>query len=120
MSEMPTAALRAEVHAVLDPIWMSAVETGGYTGKRLARLRRGLGRGAQKVARERVYAWLAERMWLTEEECHVSRFTVEQCDAAIHHLRGATYADIRTWAHARDHRTLTQARMSAAARGVSP
>lgn len=118
MSELPTAELRRRVHAIMDPIWENFAETGGYTAKRLARHMSGRFPDAKKVARERVYCWLAEKMWLTLDECHVSKFTAEQCHEAIGHLSGTDYAEIRRWARRRDHQTETQARISALHRGL--
>lgn len=116
MSELPTHADRARVHAVLDAIWLQAVATGGYPPGRRRHLRGARARDVQRIARERVYAWLAEQMWLTPQECHVTCFTLDQCDSAIRHLSGVTYAEIRAWAHRRQYRTAAQARLSAAAR----
>lgn len=101
MIHLPTPELRDDVHAVLDQIWISAVEAGGYQGKQLEYLRRS-GYAARKAARERVYAWLAEQMWLTTDECHVARFSFDQCMEAICLLRGATYVEIRAWAKRRE------------------
>ena len=99
---MPSSELRDDVHALLDEIWRTAVETGGYEGKRLLVLQGKAGHGLRKVARERVYAWLAEQMWLLPRDCHVTRFTVDQCHEAICLLHGTTYAEIRSWAKRRE------------------
>lgn len=48
------------VHAVFDPIW----RTGGKS------------RGG-------AYLWLRDKMGLTENECHIGKFNVEQCRKAI-------------------------------------
>lgn len=47
------------VHAVLDPLWRSG-----------------------RMSRKRAYRWLAERMQLRVEDCHVGHFSVEQCRRA--------------------------------------
>lgn len=113
MSAIPDAALREQVHAVLDPLWQTACENGGYKSKRAASISEGARRHVQKVARERVYKWLAEQMWLGEEDCHVSRFTFDQCHEAMRLLAGITYAEIRRWAHWRDVQTNAQDRSRA-------
>ncbi len=100
MTVIPCHGLRADVHAVLDDIWLNAVETGGYRGRQLDWLRIH-GERARKSARERVYAWLAEQMWLLPADCHVSRFTFDQCMEALCLLHGTTYAEIRAWAQPR-------------------
>lgn len=99
---MPSPELRDDVHALLDDIWMSAADTGGYTGRSQQFLRgKGL-RNAQRIARDRVYAWLAEQMWLCPRDCHVTRFTVDQCHEAICLLHGTSYGEIRAWAKRRE------------------
>lgn len=47
------------VHAVFDPLWRSG-----------------------RMSRKRAYRWLAERMQLSVEDCHVGQFSVEQCRRA--------------------------------------
>lgn len=101
MTALPCHDLRSDVHEVLDDIWLNAVETGGYRGSQLIWLR-GHSAGARKSARQRVYAWLAEQMWLLPDECHVRCFTFDQCMEAICLLRGTTYAEIRAWARRRE------------------
>lgn len=101
MTVIPCHGLRADVHEVLDDIWLNAVETGGYRGRQLDWLR-SHGERARKSARERVYAWLAEQMWLLPEDCHVRCFTFDQCMEAISLLHGTTYAEIRAWARQRE------------------
>lgn len=90
--------LRAEVHLHLDPIWQQAAFTGDYTPKEI---RKFTGPGAyyfEQVARSRVYAWLAERMGMTREECHAAKFTAEQCEQAIAILADVSFAEVRSWA----------------------
>lgn len=102
MTALPCHDLRSDVHEVLDDIWVNAVETGGYRPARVHYLSV-RGRHVKKKARERVYAWLAEQMWLLPDECHVRCFTFDQCMEAICLLRGTTYAEIRAWARQREH-----------------
>lgn len=102
MAELPSPELRRDVHAILDAIWINAAETGGYDERQVRTLSGRAGYGARQRARTRVYAWLAEQMWLTPEDCHVTRFTADQCMEAICLLHGTSYAEIRTWAKARE------------------
>nr|USU32969.1 hypothetical protein NG677_04500 [Methylobacterium sp. OTU13CASTA1] len=99
---MPSPELRDDVHALLDDIWINAADTGGYHGRSKYFLIGKGQRNAQRVARDRVYAWLAEQMWLTPRDCHVTRFTVDQYHEAICLLHGTTYAEIRAWAKRRE------------------
>lgn len=102
MTALPCHDLRSDVHEVLDDIWLNAVETGGYEERRLRVLRGKAGNHVRRSARERVYAWLAEQMWLLPKDCHVRRFTFDQCMEAISLLHGTTYAEIRAWARQRE------------------
>jgi len=103
MSGVELRTLRQAVHGLLDPLWQNAHLSGGYSAKRIAFLSGPGGHAARKVARERVYAWLAEQMWLTAYECHVARFTATQCRQAVGHLQAVTYAEIRVWSRNREY-----------------
>lgn len=77
---------------MVDPLWKTAVKSGGYkpeTDLAAAKI--------TKAARGRVYAFLAHRMGLSRDDCHVSMFTIEQCREAWRALHGVTYPDIRNW-----------------------
>lgn len=93
---------RIYVHGLLDPLWKdawrqypdaSAIRDEGERRKALSIVKR--------TARKRVYEWLADRMGLSIDECHVSLFTLEECRTAYRALRGTDYPAIRDWAHAR-------------------
>lgn len=88
-----TRNARQYVHRVLDPLWRDAPAFYDKGAKAY---------GIRRAARARVYAWLADRMGLTAEECHTGMFTIEQCREAYRLLKQATYADIRQWAKARE------------------
>ncbi len=89
----------------LDPLWKNAAHTGGY-----GRLDEAGEKAVRRAARVRVYRFLAARMGLTEEQCHVGLFTVEQCRAAWETLKGVTYPDVRDWAKFGERRTGKRAR----------
>lgn len=93
---------RGHVHALLDPIWRDAWKAPAYRGAngKFDGVR-GSKRVITGVARTRVYEFLAARMGLTEEDCHVGMFDLEQCRDAYRILRGLDYQRIRTWAKAR-------------------
>jgi len=98
MCDPKTYRLRREVHRRLDPIWRNAAFNGGYTRREIKKYTGSAAYFFQQSARCRVYAWLAEQMLLTEDECHASKFTVPQCHEAIALLSGVTFAEIREWA----------------------
>lgn len=66
-----TLRFRRLAHEALDPFWNRA--TYDYRAKR----RRGC------------YAWLRRHLRLPESECHISRFSIEQCKAVIELCRQA-------------------------------
>jgi|SRR5581483_929282 len=57
-------AMRIRAHAAVDALWMK-----GY------------------VTRQTAYNWLARRMKLTPETCHIALFTLDQCRKAIKEAR---------------------------------
>ena len=42
-----------------------------------------LWKGKPKGARKKAYAWLAERMGLAIDDCHIGMFDVEQCQEVV-------------------------------------
>lgn len=85
---------RSKLHEqMFDPLWKTAVEAGGYTETTCQQRKR-----IRQRARHRVYAYLADRLGLTRDECHIGMFNLEQCRAAWKALQGVTYAEIRAWA----------------------
>jgi len=79
LANKPLRALRGRVHAALDPIWKAGEAADGPTSN----------------ARGRAYSWLAERMGLSEEQCHVGRFTDELCERALLVLKDTAWSTIR-------------------------
>lgn len=85
-------AARIQVHRKMDPLWQ-----GAYADQRNDYKRKGL----CLLARRRIYEFLAERMGLSEDECHTGAFDMPQCRQAWRLLHGLTYDDVRAWAKAR-------------------
>jgi hypothetical protein len=56
--------LRMATHRAFDPLWKSG-----------------------EMERPAAYAWLAERMKIRVEDCHIAQFDTEQCETAIEILR---------------------------------
>lgn len=84
---------RQMLHRRMDPIWTEA-----YQEVKSGKVRRGL----VKLARKRLYTFLAERMGLSEDECHIGNLDGPQVVRAWNILRGLDYEEVRVWAHARD------------------
>ena len=84
---------------MLDPLWQNAVSDLGYEPEdEKARFM------ITGSARKRVYAWLAEKMGISGDDCHTAMFTIEQCRAAWVILKDADLAEIRAWAKAKGSR----------------
>lgn len=81
---------RNYVHGLFDPLWEKADQA--YGGESSAKIR--------GVARSRAYRWLASRMGITTEECHVTMFDLDRCRRAYRILRDErpTAITIRAWA----------------------
>ncbi|MEO0954788.1 MAG: zinc-finger-containing protein [Pseudomonadota bacterium] len=82
-----TRNARSYVHRILDPIWQNAGEH--YNGDPPSFVRR--------MARTRVYKYLANEMGLTKDECHTGMFTIEQCRQAYAILKKTDYPKVRAW-----------------------
>lgn len=78
---------------MLDPLWQTADECGEYSPED-DRARRTI----RRRARERVYAFLADRLGLSADECHTGMFDLETCRRAWRALQCVTYPEIRAWA----------------------
>lgn len=94
-------AARSLLHErMLDPLWKTADVSVDYEPESdRARLK------IRMKARKRVYAFLADRLRIPQDDCHTGMFDIEQCRAAWRALRGITYREIRAWA--RQHESAT-------------
>ena len=81
---------------MVDPLWRTAVESVGYTPEDPK---------ARKIimntARSRVYEFLAWKLGIERDECHVAEFDLEMCRRAWRALQGVDYVMIRSWAKER-------------------
>jgi len=84
---------RMELHRdVLDPIWKTAADLPRYNRNR-ERNRAAITR----AARDRTYAWMAEKLGLDPRDAHVGMFDLETCGKARKLLEGVSYLQIRLW-----------------------
>ncbi|MHA7900803.1 MAG: zinc-finger-containing protein [Henriciella sp.] len=83
-----TRNARSYVHRILDPIWKNA---GKYYDGDPPRF-------VKRMARSRVYKYLADQMGLTKDECHTGMFSVQQCRQAYAILKRTDYPIVREWA----------------------
>jgi hypothetical protein len=80
----------------VDPLWATADKCGLYRPENVtARWK------IRKHARHRVYAYLAEKLGVPFDQCHVGMFDLTTCRRAWTALTGVTYPEIREWWKAR-------------------
>lgn len=60
LADRETRQARMDAHDAFDPLWQSG-----------------------RMSRGEAYLWLQEQLGLTPGECHIGRFTVEQCQAVV-------------------------------------
>lgn len=77
---------------MLDPLWINAPESESYKidapSDRLV---------IQRAARKRVYAFLADRLAISADDCHTGMFDLNTCRKAWRVLQGVSYREIRHW-----------------------
>lgn len=85
---------RQDVHDLIDPLWKSAPDhyPGGFASGQSEIMR---------MARERVYSFLGDRLGLPRDRCYVGEFDLATCKRAILALEGVTYPQIREHSHRR-------------------
>lgn len=91
---------RQHVHQKLDPIWKDAFLLPNYESARRnpdEKERRKALAIIKRTARVRTYAYLAEQMGMTKEECHVAMMDIHQCRIAYRAVMRISYEDVRTW-----------------------
>lgn len=62
-----TSRARDRLHRIFDPIWRARVAAGVQ----------------QRTARERAYIWLARKLGIPKDDCHIGRFDLATCERAI-------------------------------------
>jgi zinc-finger-containing domain len=67
---------KEKAHLFFDPLWKRKIE-------RLRQKKGGYYEGIRHEARSAGYAWLANKMGLSLEDCHFGSFDIAQCKAAI-------------------------------------
>lgn len=95
LGRLANAELRREkqaTHALFDPLWQGAREIYDGWNSRI-----------KNTARVRAYEWLADKMAIEPDDCHIGMFTVSACREArsIIETNRPTPASIRAWAKSR-------------------
>lgn len=92
-----TREARQRAHSAFDPLWDNALrmyEGGGVRGPKFL----------LRVARSRAYAWLADHLSMTREECHIGKMDAFHCELVVRVCGGKQPEDIRAWARQRSQR----------------
>ena len=90
-----TRQARMRAHDVFDPIWERSVEFYGRESNSQSRGR------LLTIARSRAYLWLADRLGMTRDECHIARMDVFHCDFVEQIWAGVTYGTVRAWSRSK-------------------
>lgn len=96
-----TKAARIVAHAALDPLWQDAVHLYPQPPE-TSKERKKFVHNVRHRARQRLYAWLAERLGVAPEEAHISMMDEATCERVCEIAAGASAAEIREWAKARN------------------
>ena len=96
---------RRQCHAVFDPLWQHAWHLYEIKERNATERARAV-RRIQRSARLRAYAYMAERLGMAEEDCHIGHITdVETLRLFYAEAQKATPEIIRAWAKQRDDET---------------
>lgn len=90
VTDKSTRQARTAAHNSFDAIWKDCMAEYAAPGKRKAKTLTG-------IARHRCYAWLADQMGLSVEDCHIGFFGKEQCAQVVAISQGVTYKTVRQW-----------------------
>jgi hypothetical protein len=90
-ANFPLRKQRIRVHGVFDPLWQEGVAVG-Y--------------GSKRRARSVCYRWLALKLGIQVEDCHVGQFDAAMCRLALKILKDVTWQSIYEDTHLREVRQL--------------
>lgn len=93
---------KQRAHACFDPLWVQAPRMYPAPQTNTPKQRRKAHKRIRQAARTRAYAWLAERLGLEKEQCHIGMFSVEQCDQVVAVCKTMTPEKVRAWAKSRE------------------
>lgn len=94
-----TRAARIRAHDAFDRLWKGAPSLYDLDDLPDAQ-KPGKIRSLQALARRRAYAWLADRMKLPPESCHIGAFDVVTCELVAMLCARSGPSEVRTWAKA--------------------
>lgn len=100
-ADVPTKAARMVAHTAFDPLWRDALELYPNIPERPRKARQEAIYKVRSRARTRTYAWLAEQLGITTDECHIGLFDAETCKRAITACVNANAKIVRDWAKER-------------------
>lgn len=92
-----TRKARMRAHREFDRLWKNApqfysIQEEQGTPERGRAIQR-----IQRAARPRAYRWLADRLSMDVDDCHVGMMDEFTCELVVRLCRGVTAADVRKW-----------------------
>ena len=88
LGTMATPALRqarSRAHDAVDPIWLAQTDRSmNRHGQRIVR----------QVARQRVYSFMAARLGVTRDACHIGMFDEAMCRRVVEAMRHVSFEDV--------------------------
>ena len=98
-AKLETKRARMAAHEIFDGLWMGALAMYDLDHpSKPSRDRKRTRRKILRVARRRAYDWLAERLGLPDDECHIGSFDLETCRRVVALCDGVTPHEVRWWA----------------------
>lgn len=103
---------RASLHLQLDPMWQGAADLPRYA-KPLT-IYPQMREEITRKARERIYAYLAEKLGLKQIDCHIGKFDLDLCERSSRILAAVDYEAIRLHSERRKRQNKILERLEAA------
>lgn len=88
---------RRVTHGVFDRLWLDAPSLYYVIEEQDERGRERAIANIRRAARKRAYAWLADHLGLTADECHIGKLDIATLRLIWWAARQMTAADIRQW-----------------------
>lgn len=96
-ADKPTKRARMRAHEAFDPLWRNAPQHYDIRDEVGTPEHGEAVRKIQKVARVRCYRWLAHRLRMDVDECHIGMFDAFTCELVVKVCRGVRPDDVRRW-----------------------
>lgn len=94
-----TKVARISAHDAFDQLWIGALAI--YDIRERGAARRKAEHKINQTARVRAYEWLADRLGVPFDDCHIGSFDLDTCRLVVQVCSGVRPRDVRRWAKAR-------------------